>query len=81
MSLFSTKSARFLTAGLMSLAGASVFAEDAAVTLPDTGVNVAGLAQAAITGLGAVVAVVVAGTVAFYLVRISLRWIKGIGGR
>ncbi len=81
MSLFSTKSARFLTAGLMSLAAASVFAEDQAVTLPDTGVNVAGLASAAITSLGAIVAVVVAGTVAFYLVRIGLRWIKGIGGR
>lgn len=81
MFLFSSKSARFLTAGLLTLAGASVFAEDQAVTLPETGVNVAGLVTAAITGLGAIVAVAVAGTVSFFLVRMGIRWIKGIGGR
>lgn len=84
MSLFSSLSARTMSAGLIAtgiLASASVFAEDTPVTLPSTGVDVAGLATAAITSLGAVLAVVVAGTVAFYLVRIGIRWIKGIGGR
>jgi len=79
MSMFSSKFGRFLAAGLIAMGSASVFAEDAAVTLPDTGVNVSGLANAAITSLGAVLGVVVAGTIAFYLVKIGVRWIRGIG--
>ena len=80
MHKFSISLGRSLLAAGLIAGSFSTFAEDAAVTLPETGVNVAGLATAAITGLGSIVAVVVAGTVAFYLVRMGLRWLKGIGG-
>ena len=82
MSLFS-KIARHVTAGRLavvgSLVGLSTFAEDpASVTLPDTGVDVAGYATTAITSLGAIVAVVVGGTIAFILIRAGIRWIRGM---
>ena len=48
------------------------------VTLPSTGVDVGGYATAAITSLGAVVAVCVGGVVAFMLVRAGIRWVRGI---
>lgn len=64
---------------LSLLTGAAAFADDpAAVTLPDTGVDVAGYATAAITSLGAIVAVVIGGTVAFILIRAGVRWIRGM---
>lgn len=73
---------RFLTAGrlavLGTLASVATFAEDSAVSLPDTGVDVAGYAEAAITALGAVVAVVIGGTIAFILIRAGVRWIRGM---
>ena len=56
----------------------STFAQDAAVTIPDTGVDVEGYASAAITSLGGIVAVVVGGTIAFILIRSGIRWIRGM---
>lgn len=53
------------------------FAEDP-VSLPNTGVDVASYATAAITSLGGVVAVCVGGVVAFMLVRAGIRWVRGI---
>lgn len=50
-------------------------AEDIPVTLPDTGLNVAGFITAAITGLAAIVAVALGGYVAFLLVKKAMRWI------
>ena len=63
---------------LSAITAGSIFAEDQAVTLPSTGVDVAGYATSAITSLGAVVAVCVGGVVAFMLVRAGIRWIRGI---
>ena len=66
-------------AALGLIAGTAAFADDpAAVTLPDTGVDVAGYASAAITSLGSIVAVVIGGTVAFILIRAGVRWIRGM---
>lgn len=64
----------------VALSGAvvQVHAEDVPVTLPDTGVNVAGYATSAIASLGAVVAVCIGGTVAFLLIRKGIRWVRGI---
>lgn len=55
-----------------------VHAEDVAVTLPSTGVDVGAYATAAISSLGAVVAVCIGGTVAFLLIRKGLRWVRGM---
>ena len=57
-------------------AGALVLssAASAQVSLPATGVDVAGYITALITGLGAVVAVAVGGFAAFMLIRAGLRW-------
>lgn len=63
---------------LSAITAGSIFAEDQAVSLPNTGVDVAGYATSAITSLGAVVAVCVGGVVAFMLVRAGIRWIRGI---
>lgn len=62
---------------LTALCSFSTFAQDA-VTLPETGVDIAKYATAAITALGAVVAVVVGGTIAFLLIRAGIRWIRGM---
>ncbi len=67
--------------GLVALSvfsGAALFAQEGAVTLPNTGVDVAAYATSAITALGGVVAVCVGGVVAFMLVRAGIRWIRGI---
>lgn len=44
------------------------------VTLPETGVDVAGHVTATITALGAVLVVIVGGYFAFLLVRKAMRW-------
>ena len=56
---------------------ASAFAADP-VTLPETGIDVAGYASTAITTLGSVAAVAIGGYVAFLLVRKGLTWIRKI---
>lgn len=61
--------------GTMTVAS-SFAAEGAAVTLPDTGVNVADYISKGITTMGAVVAVAVGGYVAFKVVRKALGWIN-----
>lgn len=59
--------------------GTSAFADGtSAVTIPETGVDVAGYASTAITSLGAVAAVAVGGYVAFLLVRKGLGWLRRI---
>lgn len=63
----------------LCLIGASVFAEGEAVTLPTTGVDVAGYVTATITALGAIVAVCLGGYVAFKLVKMGMAWLKSIG--
>lgn len=63
----------------LSGAVAEVYAVDPTpVTLPSTGVDVGSYATAAITSLGAVVAVCIGGTVAFLLIRKGLRWVRGM---
>lgn len=60
-----------------TLGGLSAFAED--VTIPESGVNIAGYATAAITTLGGVVAVCVGGVICFMVVRWGIRWVRSIG--
>ena len=48
----------------------------AQITLPSTGVDVAGHVTALITDLGAVVLVAVGGYAAFLLIRMGLRWMR-----
>ena len=60
-----------------ALAPVAIFAEDP-ITLPQTGVDIAGYATAAITALGAIVAVVVGGIIAYQLVRAGIRWIRSM---
>ena len=76
--LFKSVAGKTCLAALGLIAGTAAFAEDSAVTLPNTGVDVAGYATSAITALGSVVAVCVGGVVAFMLVRAGIRWVRGI---
>ena len=62
----------------MTVAAGSAMAETTAVTLPETGVDVAGYASAAITAIGTVCGVVVAGVIAFIVVRKGIKWIRSI---
>lgn len=62
----------------LCLAAFSSFAEGT-VTLPETGVDIAGYATAAITAIGTVCGVVVAGVIAFIVVRKGIKWIRSIG--
>lgn len=61
------------------MVGASAFAEGEAVTLPSTGVDIAGYATALITGLGAIVAICVGGTFAFMLISWGVKKVRNIG--
>ena len=61
------------------LIGSSAFAEGTSVTLPTTGVDVAGYASAGITQLGTIVAVCIGGVVAFMIVKWGIKWVRGIG--
>ena len=63
----------------LCLAAFGSFAADGAVTLPETGVDVAGYATAAIVAIGTVCGVVVAGVIAFVVVRKGIKWIRSIG--
>ena len=64
-------------AAAVALLAGSVAKADT-VTLPNTGVDVSGYATAAITALGAIVAVVIGGVVAFMLVRAGVKWVRGL---
>lgn len=69
-----------LVAGTSALAASSAFAETPTpVTIPESGVDVAGYASAAITSLGSVVAVCIGGVVCFMIVKWGVKWVKGIG--
>lgn len=48
----------------------------ATVTLPDTGADPAGLVGAAITAIGAIIAVVVGGYFAFLVIKKAMTWAK-----
>lgn len=78
-SFVDTKAA--LVAGTF-LAAPAIFAEDVAsgsVTLPETGCDISSYVTAAITKLGPVVGVCIAGVFAFMVVRWGVRWARGIG--
>lgn len=45
-----------------------------AVVIPDTGADVSGYITAAITAMGAVIAVVIGGYFAFLIIRKALKW-------
>ena len=62
----------------LCLAAFSSFAKGT-VTLPETGVDISGYATAAITAIGTVCGVVVAGVIAFIVVRKGIKWIRSIG--
>lgn len=71
---------------MMALAFAFLFGPNtptvsAQVTLPDTGVDVAEFATAAITALGATVLVIVGGYAAFKLIQLGIAWFSRLGGR
>lgn len=53
----------------------SAFAEGV-VTIPETGVDVAGFISAGITTMGTIAAVAIGGYVAFLCVRKGLRWLR-----
>lgn len=61
-----------------TVGGLSAFAQEP-VTIPESGVNIAGYATAAITTLGGVVAVCVGGVICFMVVRWGIRWVRSIG--
>ena len=77
-SFVDTKAA--LVAGTF-LAAPAIFAEDpvSSVTLPETGCDISSYVTAAITKLGPVVGVCIAGVFAFMVVRWGVRWARGIG--
>lgn len=77
MRFFNCRTAAMSGAVVAALSALPTFATDP-VTLPSTGVDVGSYASAAITSLGAVVAVCVGGVVAFMLVRAGIRWVRGI---
>ena len=76
MRFFNCRTAAMTGAVVAAFSALPTFADT--VTLPSTGVDVSEYASAAITSLGAVVAVCVGGVVAFMLVRAGIRWIRGI---
>ena len=61
-----------------TVGGLSAFAAEP-VTIPESGVNIADYATAAITTLGGVVAVCVGGVICFMVVRWGIRWVRSIG--
>ena len=61
-----------------TVGGLSAFATEP-VTIPESGVNIADYATAAITTLGGVVAVCVGGVICFMVVRWGIRWVRSIG--
>lgn len=78
--MVSTANAKIMVATGAALIGASVSAQEAGtVTLPTTGVDVAGYASAGITQLGTIVAVCIGGVVAFMIVKWGVKWVRGIG--
>ena len=59
--------------GLGLVVGAASMSHDA-VTIPDSGIDMAGYVTAAILAIGGVVAVVVGGYFAFLLIKVAMRW-------
>lgn len=81
---YSTKAVSWVKGLIVALAvmafGAFNSVAQAAVTIPDTGVDMDEWVTAAITGLGAIVVVVIGGYFAFKLIKLCLRWVGRIGG-
>lgn len=73
--------AKLAVAGASFAVPAAMFAEttSGSVTIPDSGVDIAQYATAAITTLGGVVAVCVGGVICFMVVRWGIRWVRSIG--
>lgn len=78
--LYSKASFKVMAVAGAVLIGASASAQESGtVTLPTTGVDVAGYASAGITQLGTIVAVCIGGVVAFMIVKWGIKWVRGIG--
>lgn len=60
-------------AGLVALSPVGLMAQEA-VSIPETGVDIAGYITSAITALGGVVAVAVGGYFAFLGIKAALKW-------
>lgn len=73
--------AKLAVAGASLVVPAAMFAQESSgsVTIPDSGVDIAQYATAAITTLGGVVAVCVGGVICFMVVRWGIRWVRSIG--
>lgn len=73
--------AKLAVAGTSLVVPAVMFAQESAgsVSIPDSGVDIAQYATAAITTLGGVVAVCVGGVICFMVVRWGIRWVRSIG--
>lgn len=70
----------FAWGGVAAVSISSAFAEAGSVTIPETGVDVAGFIGAGITSMGVIAAAAIGGYVAFLLVRKALRWVgKALG--
>ena len=65
-----------MLAGATLALGAAVpmFAQEGSANIPETGIDIAAYATAAITSLGAIIAVCVGGYFAFKLVKIGIKW-------
>ena len=78
---------KLATLATLATMGLSAIAEESGtggsspsgVSIPDSGVNIADYATAAITTLGGVVAVCVGGVICFMVVRWGIRWVRSIG--
>lgn len=66
----------FAVAVLSLATAASAFATEPPLALPDTGVDVPGLIELAITAMGGIAAVAVGGFIAFLVVRKALSWVR-----
>lgn len=73
--------AKLAVAGASLVVPAAMFAQESSgsVVIPDSGVDIAQYATAAITTLGGVVAVCVGGVICFMVVRWGIRWVRSIG--
>lgn len=78
----STISGLIMSLAVALVMGLLLFVTQAAqaVTLPDTGVNVAEYITAAVTGLAAIVAAVVGAYFAFLLIRKGITWARRFAG-
>lgn len=73
--MFKKMNTKLVMLTAMVLGSASAMAQDP-VVLPETGVDLAGTITAAITFIGSIVGVAVAGYAVFVAIRAGLKWIR-----